>query len=403
MSPESSRKKFRLMVVNTHPIQYFAPLYRRIAESEDIDITVCYCSRQSLGEGHVDSGFGKVVTWDIPLLEGYTHRFLPNPFGDRGVRGFTSIFNPAVVSELRKERPDAVLIHGHNTATALLALATAKFFGIRVFMRSETHLLLKRSVLKRALRRPLMSLFYRMCDACLYIGSRNREFYEAHGVPQTKLFAVPYSVDNQRFAAVAEAARVRREELRRGLGVPAMRPVVLFVSKLIPRKRPADLLLAYLRLRRSGVDATLMFVGEGELRVQLERDAARSEFAADIRFTGFVNQRSLPEYFVLADVFVLPSEDEPWGLILNEVMCTGTPVVAAEDIGAVPDLVIAGETGLTYSAGDIEGLAKQIKHVLLDPAFASRMASDARARVMAWGYDESIAGIRAALEATVGR
>lgn len=390
-------KRYRLAVINSHPIQYFAPFYRRISATRDIDITVYYCSRQSLEAGFVDPGFGKEVVWDVPLLDGYRYKFLANLGGDRGARGFFSLVNLSVIGELWREKYDAVLIHGHGHATNLLALLTAKLARTRVFMRGETHLLLRRHPLKRALRKPLMALLYRLCDACLYIGTRNREFYEVHGVPSHKLFFVPYAVDNQSFSDAAFKARPKREALRARLGIPLEMPVILYASKLMRRKRPRDLLLAFSRLRQRGVRAALVYVGDGEERASLMRDAVASGFAPDVFFVGFINQSNLPEYYAIADAFVLPSEDEPWGLIINEAMCAALAVVSTSEVGAAPDLVIHEETGFVYPVGDVDSLSSHLERLTRDVEQGRRMGARAHDRIMTWSYDKCIEGIRSAL------
>lgn len=392
-------KRFRLGVLNSHPIQYFAPLYKRIAETDDIDVTVYYCSRQGLEKGFVDPGFGKEVVWDVPLLDGYRHKFLPAIGGDRGVRGFLNPFNPSIVRELWRERYDALLIHGHNSASNLLALVAAKLTGTRVFMRGETHLALRRSALKRVIRGPAMALLYRLCDACLYIGTRNREFYSAHGVADEKQFFVPYTVDNEAFAAKAERASAQGHQLRMSLGIERTLPVILYASKLTERKRPADVLRAHAELARRGIKAALVIVGDGEQRKRLE-EQARELATPNVSFAGFVNQDEIPAYFSLAEVFVLPSENEPWGLIINEAMSCGVPVVTTSEVGAAVDLVENGVTGFAYPAGDVRALADSLQRILEDETAARGMGEQCRRRMSRWSFAEDIEGIREALAAT---
>lgn len=391
------QKRYRLAVVNTHPIQYFAPLYRRIAESSEIDITVYYCSRQSVTAHAVDEGFGRPVVWDVPLLHGYRHGFLANLWGEIGAeRGFFGLINPGIVLELFRGRYDALWVHGHYPFTHLLAILAAKLAGVRVFMRSETHLVLQRSGLKRVLRGPLMKLLYRMCDACLYIGSRNRDFYRHHGVPEEKLFFVPYTVDNEFFASLVAASAPERSRLKAELGIAAGVPVILFASKLIPRKRAGDLLAAYARLRAQGIDAALVIIGSGSEYAQLKEDARSSGIPA-VHFLGFVNQSELPRYFSMADVFVLPSADEPWGLIINEAMCSGLPIVTTREVGASADLVRPGETGFVYEAGDIDTLEQCLTRLVRSPELRVRLGANGRTFMNGWSYAECITGIREAL------
>lgn len=396
----SSKRPYRLAVLHSHPIQYFAPLYRRLAQEPDIDLTVYYCSHQGL-ETYDDEGFGVPVQWDIPLLEGYRCQFLHNLRRKDRVGGFFSLVNPGLVACLRRNRPDALWVNGHMYFSYLLGIIVAKVLCIPVFMRCETHLLLRRSRLKGFVRRPLMGLFYRhLCDRCLAIGTRNRAFYAAHGVGPDRLFDVPYAVDNAFFARETAPFKACVADTRAGLGLPVDKPLILYASKLIPRKRPHDLLAAFHTLRERGIEAALLFVGSGELEPGL-REVAGRRGIGDVYFAGFRNQSELPRYYAVADIFVLPSEDEPWGLVINEVMCAGVPVVASEEIGAVPDLVRDGINGLTFRVGDVGQLARCLNRLIADPAWRQQLEQNSLAIIADWNLDRCVEGVRAALGSLV--
>ena len=225
---------------------------------------------------------------------------------------------------------------------------------IPTFLRCETHLGLRRSALKSLLRRPLIGTYYRRLDGVLAIGSANREFYRAIGIPERRIFDMPYAVDNRRFMTGARLADGERKELRAGFGVHDDRPIVLYAAKFQRRKRPDDLLRAAARLNREGVIFHLVMVGSGEMETEL-RALAQHLGLSNIHFAGFVNQAALPRVYAACDVFVLPSENEPWGLAVNEAMCAGLPIVASSEIGCVPDLVHDGRNGRTFVAGDVGG------------------------------------------------
>lgn len=394
--------RFRLAVLISHPIQYFAPLYRKLAQEPEIDLTVYFCSRQGV-ETYDDQGFGVPVQWDIPLLEGYNHKFLRNLRRKDQVGGFFSLVNPGLMAELWRNRYDALLVSGHMYFSYLLGVFAAKAVGIPVFMRSETHLLLRRPGPKRVLRQPVMRLFYRaLCDRCLPIGTRSREFYLAHGVPQDRLFDVPYAVDNDYFIQAAAPFQTRQRETRLELGLPVDKPLILYASKLIPRKRPDDLLAAFRMLRERGIEAALVFVGSGALEQSL-RQYASQHGMNDVVFAGFQNQSELPKFYAVADVFVLPSQDEPWGLVINEAMCAGMPIVASEEIGAVPDLVRHGYNGYRFSAGEAGQLATYLQELVCDQGVRKRFGRNSRMVISDWDLDRSVEGMRAALGSLVRR
>lgn len=390
-------RKYRLAVLNSHPIQYFAPLYRRLALESDIELTVYYCSRLGL-EAYADEGFGgEVVRWDVPLLEGYHSVFLENLRSGAGVHGFWSLINPSIISALRKQRYDAIWVHGHNYLTYLLAYAVAKSVGTAILTRCETHLLLKRPGWKSKVRRPLLSSFYGLCDACLSIGSRNASFYRYHGVPEKKIFSVPYTVDNERFMRQSSLTDLTPSQLKSSLGIRDDVPVVLYASKFSQRKRPFDLLQAKASLEQQGSACAVVMIGAGEEEVSL-RDYVRRYGLRDVHFLGFRNQSELPGLYTLADIFVLPSENEPWGLIINEVMCAGVPVVATDEVGAVADLVQEGVNGFLYPAGDVERLTSHLDALLQSPELRAQMGRRSREIIAPWSNEQCVHGVRAALQ-----
>jgi glycosyltransferase involved in cell wall biosynthesis len=284
----------KLAILNTHPIQYFTPFYRRLAQEPGIDLTVYFCSRQG-SEEYVDVGFGERVKWDISLLEGYQHQFLNNLRRRDQVGGFASLINPGIVAELRKHRFDALLVNGHKHVTYLLAMLAAKTLGTAVMMRCDTHLGLQRSPLKRLVRKPLMTFLYqRVCDMCLPVGTLNEEFYRFHGVDCHRMFTVPFAVDNEYFTRLTQ--QYDKKALREEMGIPQDQPIILFASKLLRSKRPLDLLLAFHRLQQEKVNAALVFVGSGEQEPQLKHYAREHDLSA-VHFLGFKNQSDLPKYF----------------------------------------------------------------------------------------------------------
>jgi glycosyltransferase involved in cell wall biosynthesis len=389
-------RTFRLAVVNSHPIQYFAPLYAYLNRDPALQVTALYCSDFSL-RGAIDPGFKQAVTWDVDLLTGYRSFFLGENAKQRTPAGFWSLICPQVWPEIRSGHYDAVLLHGYNYAVNILALLAAKTRGLPVLMRSETHLGLHRGGWKRWIRDSVLSVAYRFVDGFLAIGEANRVYYRALGVPVEKIFDVPYTVDNDRFIAAAALAPEQRTDIRRKYGLPADQPVVLYASKFMRRKHPDDMIRAMARLRDKGQTATLFMVGTGEMAQEL-RDLATSLSMDDIVFGGFINQAELPKVYAASDIFVLPSENEPWGLIVNEVMCAGIPVVVSDEVGCVPDLVKDGVNGYHIKAGDISSLTMALEKLLADQTLRQRMGAASLSIVSGWSYERCRQGITAALQ-----
>jgi glycosyltransferase involved in cell wall biosynthesis len=392
---EAMGRTFRLAVVNSHPIQYFAPLYRFLNRGQGLEVTALYCSDFSL-RGSIDPGFKQTVTWDVDLLSGYRSVFLGDAARTRTLGGFWSLVCPQVWPELRSGSYDAVLLHGYSHAVEILALLAAKSKGLPVFMRSETHLGLHRQKWKRWVRDSVLSVGYRFVDGFLAIGSANRAYYRALGVPDSKIFDVPYTVDNERFISAAALTPEQRLEVRKKYGVPAGKPVVLYASKFMRRKHPDDVIRAVASLEKKGEGVTLLMVGTGEMEQELRAQAAALGMD-NVVFAGFINQSELPSIYAASDIFVLPAEDEPWGLIVNEVMCAGVPVVAADEVGCVRDLVQDGVNGYHMKAGDVGSLAKALQTLVGDEPLRRRMGAASLSIIRGWSYEQCRQGITAAL------
>jgi glycosyltransferase involved in cell wall biosynthesis len=384
-------------VLNSHPIQYFAPLYAYLNRDRSLDVTALYCSNFSL-RGATDPGFGRPVTWDVDMLSGYRAVFLGKRAAIRTPGGFWSLVCPEVWSEIAGGKYDAVVLHGYSYAVNVLALLAAKVHGVPVLMRSETHLGLHRATWRRRLRDLVLGVGYRFIDGFLAIGTLNRSYYRALGVPERRIFDVPYAVDNDRFIASATVSRGARDETRRRYGLPLDTPVVLYASKLMPRKHPADMIRAIVSLRAKHIDASLLFVGAGEMEGELSL-LARSFGLSNVIFAGFVNQTELPRIYAAADIFVLPSENEPWGLVVNEVMCAGLPVIVSEEVGCAADLVRSGENGYLVKTGDVPALASALEMLLQNQDERRRMGAASLDIIRGWGYQRCRTGILSALSA----
>lgn len=389
MSPVPQRARRRLAYLVSHPIQYQAPLLSRLAGCDEVDLDVAFLSDVSTRK-HFDPGFGASFAWDVPLTEGYACRFLSSA----PKVSFWSPFLPDIWQRIDGEGIDALWVHGWNQATQLIAIAEATRRGIPVLLRGESKPEARRGLVRKAV---LKTLLQRVA-ACLAIGTENRLFYEQLGVGQERIYPVPYGVDNEHFERGARSAAQHREDSMRELGLDPARPVILFASKLIERKRPLDLVEAYRRLTRFGNEAEdahraqLVIVGDGPLRAAVEK-AARGPGWGSIHVLGFRNQSELPRLYELSDVFVLPSAYETWGLVVNEAMCAGTPVIASDGVGCARDLIREGETGFTYPVGDVEALARCLQRVLEDRPRAHAMGQRAAAHVRRFGIDAACDGI----------
>lgn len=393
-------KTYKLAVLNSHPIQYFAPLYRRLAKEETIDLTVYYCSRQGVEE-YLDPGFGQTVKWDIPLLEGYRYKFLPNLRATDHLHRFAGLVNPGILGEIGGGRFDAVWLHGHRYVSDWLAVAAAQFARTPVFYRSESSptydAYVHRPFYVRLAKPPLLRFLFSRVSRFLAIGTLNRAYYQHYGVRPEKIFHVPYAVDNAYFESKSEAFRAKRNDFRSAIGIDPNDAVFLFAAKMIPGKSPLELLRAYQQLSDISQKALIM-AGDGHLRSVAE-EYARQNNLPKVHFVGFVNQSELPKYYAMSDVFVRPDAiaKGDWGLTVNEAMASGLAVISANLIGAVPDLVRNGENGFAFQYGDTDDLSRAMRRMLKNPEACRKMGARSKEIIGTWSYEECVRGILEAL------
>ena len=388
-------KKYKLAILVSHPIQYQAPLYKLLSNEPDIDLTVLFCSDWGLKAYH-DEQFGHNVKWDIPLLERYNYKFLKNISPFPNVSKFFGLINPEIIGELKKNNYDAIWIHGWNSFTNWLAMITAFKLNIPVLLRGETSLLQKSGFLKSMIKKLILKNLFKKISAFLSIGTYNAKFYEAYGVPEEKIFLVPYTVNNDFFISKANELIPKKDELKEKHNIPKGLPVILFSGKLIQNKRPLDLLKAY-EIVSKEIDVALVYLGDGELRKEIE-SYIKNHNLKNVYLIGFKNQTELPEFYAMADVFVLPSKLEPWGLVVNEAMCFGLPVIVSDQVGAGGDLVEDGENGYIYPVGNIIELSERLKVLLGGKVLREKIVIAVLEIIKKWSYKEDINSVTKCLK-----
>jgi glycosyltransferase involved in cell wall biosynthesis len=389
--PLMSSKPIRLAWLATHPIQYQAPLLRAIAQCPDIDLTAIFFSDFST-RGFVDPGFGRAIEWDTPLLQGYQYEFLPGTGSE--IKGIKT-FQPRVAGlakRLTRDYYDAVLVQGWQHYGMLKAAWLAKRAGLKVLMRCEAADHVESSTgLKRLLREGTVRFLLSQIDSCLAIGTRNRHFYLQRGFPAERIGFMPYCVDNDHFRTKAQSADV--DGLRNQLSLEKGRPVILYASKFMARKYPDHLLEAYLQLPKPR--PYLIYVGDGELRASLEETLGKYQLN-DVRFAGFRNQGELPAFYALADIFVLPSINETWGLVINEAMNAGCAIITTDQVGSAADLVRNNQNGYLLKARDVPALVSALRNCLAEERYRE-MGAKSLEMISSWGIKENVAGLRFAL------
>lgn len=344
----------RLAIVTTHPIQYNAPWFRLLAESGETSLKVFYTWEQSQSNEKYDPGFDKVISWDIPLLDGYDYTFVKNISTDPGSHHYKGIDNPSLISEIKEWKPDYLLVIGWPFKSHLVCMRYFKG-RIPVLFRGDSTLLEERAGIKKLLRKPVLKYIYSFVDYAMYVGENNKQYFLAHGIKENELWYVPHAIDNERFAGTGDIYDIEAATWRQELGIGDDNVVVLYAGKLEPSKNVG------LLLQMAGILTEdryrFVIVGNGETEAVLKEQAKGDK---RILFLGFQNQNRMPVVYRLGDVFILPSNGpETWGLGINEAMACGRAVIATTKCGGSIDLI--KDNGTIISPGDVMSAAAYIR------------------------------------------
>lgn len=372
---EDIPKGARMAIIATHPIPYYVPLYRALARQGNLDVRAFFASRVGL-DNTVDPGMGVEIAWKTDLLSGYQQEFLPGAEKIRTTHP-REVDNPGVGASLARFRPDVLLMHGYMWRTAMRALAWCRYKHVPAMMISDGSLHSGTGAFKAWLKAAILPTVFSQYDAFLCIGDANQQYFETFAVPRAHIFRVPIMVD-EGFWNYRKHRDTTRAAIRAELGLSEGELAVLFVGKLISRKRPGDLLEALKQLEKlppTVKRVRVLFAGDGDLRSELQTTAARAQLPA--QFLGFVNIDRLPAYYCAADVLAHPAEIETFGVIAVEAAILALPLVLSDHVGAIGPTSIArpGKNALVYPCGDVAALAQALWRMASEPDLVSRLSS----------------------------
>jgi len=340
------------------------------------------------------------VKWDIPLLEGYPWQEIPNR--GSGTDSFWGLHNPGLSKLVRTGKFDAVLCYlGYLHGSFWISYFAARRSGAAFLFGTDASSLIPRSggSWKVHLKRAFWPRLFSLADQLFVPSSTTRDLMLSLRIPAERITLTPYSVDNDWWMAQSE--KVDREAVRASWGARPQTAVILFCAKLQPWKRPLDLLRAFAQADHS--NALLVYAGEGTQRAELERETAALGVGERVRFLGFMNQSRLPAVYAAADLMVLPSEYEPFAVVVNEASCCGCPVVASDHVGAARDLIAPVHPSLIYPCGDLQALSTLLSELCRDRGHLRELGLAARNHMAAWSPEHTVAGTVAAVSAALRR
>jgi glycosyltransferase involved in cell wall biosynthesis len=368
----------KLAIITTHPIQYYAPIFRLLHERAHIAIRVYYTAGEQAER--YDAGFDQTLSWDIPLLEGYPYQWVRNTSARPGSHHPGGIVNPDLIDCLTGEKPDALLIFGWNYHSHLRLMRHFKGL-LPVYFRGDSTLLTETGAIRNILRTLYLRWVYHHIDHAFYVGTNNRAYFKKCGLKDRQLSFAPHAVDNNRFgtARIAEAAAFRDS-----LGIPEKAIMILYAGKLEPVKNVSLLIGAFARLEHPGV--YLVLAGNGPEEKALKKHAKKTTVNNRIRFHDFVNQSGMPVVYQAADLFCLPSFSETWGLSVNEAMSCQKAVLVSDQVGCAIDLVKNKHNGAIFKSNDQSDLLCQLRKLTYSREMLLRYGQNSGLIIQNWNF-----------------
>jgi glycosyltransferase involved in cell wall biosynthesis len=364
----------RLAVVVSHPIQHFAPWHREVARLEGIDLRVFFCCDWGLVE-YTDPQFQMEIKWDVPLLEGYDHEFLP--IDRRPARlGFWEVDNPAVGDALDRFNPDVTQVFGYARRTNWRVSAWSRRKGKPLMLYSDSNLSRKVPLWKRIPKEIIVRYFYSRVDGALFVGDNNFQYHRYYGLPTDRLFPGVLPIDRDRLTGAISDRKAARRDMRRKLGIPDDAFVLMFCGKYVPHKRPLDLVAAAWEVAKSGKAVWSLLVGDGPERGAIESFCAQ-EGVRNSTLTGFVNQSKIADYYAASDAIAVTSSQDAHPLVVSEGASFGLPVIVSDKVGCIgaSDVARPGLNAVIYPCGDRRRLERAIESLCLDKDLYGKMST----------------------------
>lgn len=355
-----------MAIICSHPVQYYAPLFKLIAESHEVKVFYSKSSHQK----KYDKGFGLEIKWDIPLLQGYKYEFSHN------------------LHHIKSYNPSAVLVYGWAYLSHLMII---KYFDkkVPILFKGDSTLLDQNSNWRRRIKSIWLKHVYSYVDYCLYVGTNNKAYFRKYGLREDQLIFSPHAIDNTRYSANrnVEAALIRKT-----FGIEDSDILVLFTGKFIVKKDPELLLKAFIQLETPKTH--LLFVGDGIQETKLKSLVAGSGKKDKIHFLPFQNQQQMPAIYQSCDLFCIPSAGpaESWGLAINEAMAAGKPVLSSDRVGAAHDLV-DDTNGAIFQGKNLNDLIVKLAALTASKITLRHLGAASLSKIQSWNYKHQLSAI----------
>lgn len=385
-------KKYKLLILETHPIPYRTPLFEELSKNKKILLKVLFCSDFSLKEKEHED-FGKVKL--LKKLKGFDYELLKNnyPFKERPPP--KGLWNLEIIKKLIKEKPDAILIYGYQSFTHKIAFISSKIIGIPIIFRDEIDFIDSNSPFIKKIKNNALKFLFKNPKAFLYSYTRSKKYYLSLKIPSKKLFFHPCAVNNRLLQKQAKKDWNKKEKIKKKLGFSKNSKLILYIGRLNKRKRVFDIVKAYSKLEDK--NTYLIFVGGGN-ETKIIKKFSKENKLRKIRIIPFREGNSLYNYYSIADIFVLTSEYDPSPKVLNEAMNFSLPIIISDKVGTAKDLVKDKKNGYIFQCGNIKDLSEKMNKLIKNSKLRKKMGKESLKIVSKWNFKSDVNGTIKALD-----
>jgi glycosyltransferase involved in cell wall biosynthesis len=336
----------------------------------------------------IDNGFGRQENWNIDLLSGYNYEFIENTSSRPSSSTYWGIKNPLLIDKILSYQPNVLIVYGWKHQSHLSVL---NYFHNRIpiLFRGDSTTLDDSSAffIRPFFRYIFLQWIYRKVDYVLSPGKASDKYFLRSGLRKNQIIRAEHAIDNERFMSMSKKEEDQVLDLVKSLSIKPSEIVFLFAGKFIEVKNPFLLIEAFINLKKQKLNVRLLFAGNGILENEIIKrlNELPIDISSSITLLPFQDQTQMKLLYRVADVFVLPSRSETWGLSVNEALACGTPVLVSDKCGSSIDLVKDDLNGLVFKSEDNQDLLKQMQKMCNDD-FRKKLAANSQYSLKEYTY-----------------
>ena len=367
------------------------PILNGLANDPSIDLTVFFYSVSARNRRWQLKG--KLLNFKYKILKSFD-------IGWYGKDYFPFNISIDFLSSLLKLKPDVIVVPGWTDLSSYISAVYCRLTGKKIILRSESTIYEKSW--RRTLFMPLTKFMVHLADAYIASGTRARDYLVKLGAEKEKIFIGYSTVDIRRFSRKSKMSYLEKNDTKENLGIKGGGKIIMFNGQLITRKGIYDLLKAFNKLLNKYSNIYLLLVGYGQEYKKIKEIIKNNSLRGKVVLAGFIENTELPRYYGIADIFVLPSREETWGIVVNEAMACGCPVVVGSRVGSSEDLVQHKKNGMIFRSGNVTSLYKALDFILSDKRRMKKMGDKASTHIKKFDLEGITGALLEAIQLTVG-